>query len=196
MSWNLLFFVNSVLFGVGLAMDAFSVSLANGLREPSMPFGRMGEIAGTFAVFQTLMPLAGWFCVRSVEAMFSSFQRFVPWIALILLLYLGGKMILESRRENGETEEETDTALGRGSLLLQGIATSIDALSVGFTIADLPLAGAFAEALIIGAVTFGICMAGLRLGKRFGTRIAGRAGILGGVILIAIGLEIFLKGVL
>ncbi len=194
MSWNLLFFVNSALFGVGLAMDAFSVSLANGLREPAMPCDRMSLIAGTFAFFQILMPLLGWFCVHTVERMFSSFQRFVPWIALLLLLYIGGKMILESRREGGEAE--TAAALGGGGLLLQGIATSIDALSVGFTIADLPPAGALVEALIIGAVTFAICMAGLRLGKRFGTRFAGRAGILGGVILIAIGLEIFLKGVL
>ena len=194
MNWNLLFFVNSALFGVGLAMDAFSVSLANGLREPAMPCGRMSLIAGTFAFFQILMPLLGWFCVHTVERMFSSFQRFVPWIALLLLLYIGGKMILESRREGGEAE--TAAALGGGGLLLQGIATSIDALSVGFTIADLPPAGALVEALIIGAVTFAICMAGLRLGKRFGTKLAGRAGILGGVILIAIGLEIFLKGVL
>ena len=196
MSWNLLFFVNSALFGVGLAMDAFSVSLANGLREPAMPCGRMSLIAGTFAFFQILMPLLGWFCVHTVERMFSSFQRFVPWIALLLLLYIGGKMILESRREGKEAETETAAALGGGGLLLQGIATSIDALSVGFTISDLPPAGALVEALIIGAVTFAICMAGLRLGKRFGTKLAGRAGILGGVILIAIGLEIFLKGVL
>jgi putative Mn2+ efflux pump MntP len=81
-------------------------------------------------------------------------------------------------------------------LVLQGIATSIDALSVGFTIADYTWPFALVEALIIGVVTFGLCMVGLRLGKRFGTRLAGKASILGGVILIAIGIEIFLKGIL
>ena len=178
MEWNFLFFINSVLFGVGLAMDAFSVSLANGLNEPKMPAGRMCTIAGVFAFFQIIMPLIGWFCVRTVAETFTAFQRAVPWIALVLLLYIGGKMLLEGIRGAKDGGGEP-AAVSAGGLLLQGLATSIDALSVGFTI-----------------VTFGICMIGLRLGKRFGTRLAGKASILGGVILIAIGIEIFLKGIL
>ena len=195
MEWNFLFFINSVLFGVGLAMDAFSVSLANGLNEPKMPAGRMCTIAGVFAFFQIIMPLIGWFCVRTVAETFTAFQRAVPWIALVLLLYIGGKMLLEGicGRQDGGSEPAAVSAAG---LLLQGLATSIDALSVGFTIADYPAPAACVEALIIGVVTFGICMIGLRLGKRFGTRLAGKASILGGVILIAIGIEIFLKGIL
>ena len=195
MDWNLLFFVNSVLFGVGLAMDAFSVSLANGLHEPKMGSGRMCCIAGVFTFFQIVMPLIGWICVRTVAETFTAFQRFVPWIALLLLLYIGGKMVLEGYRSRKDTEQEVP-AVGAAGLLLQGIATSIDALSVGFTIADYSAAAACVEALIIGVVTFGICMMGLRLGKRFGTRLAWKASVFGGVILIAIGIEIFLNGIL
>lgn len=193
MAFSLAFFMNSILFGVGLAMDAFSVSLANGLQEPKMRPGRMCEIAGTFAVFQILMPLIGWFCVRTAAERFAAFHRLIPWIALILLLYIGGKMLLEGIR--GGEEQEDAPVLTRAGLMLQGIATSIDALSVGFTIADYSWQEALAEALIIGVVTFGICIAGLKIGKRFGMKLAGKASILGGVILIAIGLEIFLKGV-
>ena len=195
MDWSLLFFVNSVLFGVGLAMDAFSVSLANGLNEPKMSVGRMCTIAGVFAFFQIIMPMIGWFCVRTIAETFTAFQRAVPWIALVLLLYIGGKMLLEGLRGGSDGSGEA-AAVSPAGLLLQGVATSIDALSVGFTIADYPAAAACVEALIIGLVTFGICMIGLRLGKRFGTRLAGKASILGGVILIAIGVEIFLKGIL
>ena len=190
-----LFILNSILFGVGLAMDAFSVSMANGLREPDMKTGRMCIIAGTFAFFQILMPLLGWVCVHTIAEMFEGFQRLIPWIALLLLGYIGGKMLLEGLR-GGESEPGAEAAaVGWSGLMLQGIATSIDALSVGFTIAEYSWRAALTEALIIGVVTFLICLAGLRIGKFFGMRLAGKASILGGVILIAIGLEIFLTGV-
>ncbi len=198
LNWDPLFFLNSVLFGIGLAMDAFSVSMANGLHEPKMGMARMSTIAGTFGFFQILMPLLGWVCVRTVAEVMTGFQRLTPWIALILLLYIGGKMLLEGigdERKQG-SDEKTETAVSGAGLLLQGIATSIDALSVGFTIADYHWKAAVIEALIIGIVTFGICIAGLRIGKYFGTKLAGKASMLGGVILIGIGLEIFLKGIL
>jgi len=198
MEWNFLFFLNSILFGIGLAMDAFSVSLANGMNEPKMPGRRMCVIAGAFCLFQIIMPLIGWVCVHTIANLFTSFQKVIPWIALVLLLYIGGKMLLESirvLRGKAEAEEEA-AAVGFGALMLQGIATSIDALSVGFTIADYSPAAAIVESLIIGAVTFAICMGGLAIGKKFGDRLSSKAGILGGVILIAIGIEIFLKGIL
>ena len=193
MEEKLMFCLNSILFGIGLAMDAFSVSMANGLHEPRMKTGRMCLIAGTFGLFQILMPLLGWVCVHTIAELFTGFRRVIPWIALLLLGYIGGKMLLEGLR--GEGSDADAVAVGLGGLLLQGIATSIDALSVGFTIADSSWPAALTEALIIGAVTFAICLAGLRIGKFFGTKLAGKASILGGVILIAIGLEIFLKGV-
>ena len=189
-----LFYINAVALGIGLAMDAFSVSLANGLAEPRMKTGRMCGIAGVFAGFQTLMPLLGWICVRTVAALFSSFQAVIPWIALALLGFIGGKMLVEGLRSG--SEEAEPAAVGVGALLLQGVATAIDALSVGFTISDFAWPEALVESLIIGVVTFGICLGGLAIGKKFGTHLAGKATVLGGVILMAIGLEIFLKGIL
>ena len=193
MQWTFLFFANSVLFGVGLAMDAFSVSMANGLNEPKMSPKRMCGIAGTFALFQIAMPLIGWLCVHTIANLFSSFQKLIPWIALVLLLYIGGKMLLEGLRRKDDDAEAP--AVGFLALMLQGLATSIDALSVGFTIADYRFSAALVESLIIGIVTFGICFGGLIIGKTAGTKLSNKASILGGVILIAIGLEIFITGI-
>lgn len=194
MKYNFMFFLNSVLFGTGLAMDAFSVSMANGLNEPKMKKRKMLAVAGTFAVFQTLMPLLGWVCVHTIAGAFSSFQKFIPYIALILLCYIGGKMLFDAFHDKGSGDEKP--AVGTAALLVQGVATSIDALSVGFTIADYDFKAALIESLIIGAVTFAICLGGLVIGKKFGTKLKNKASILGGVILIAIGLEIFITGII
>ncbi|MCR5263094.1 MAG: manganese efflux pump MntP family protein [Clostridiales bacterium] len=188
------FIVNSVLLGVGLAMDAFSVSMANGLNAPKMSRRMKTLISLTFAAFQFLMPMIGWFCVRSVAEAFASFHRAVPWIALVLLLFIGGKMLVEGIR--GGAEESGGSVLSFGALLVQGVATSIDALSVGFTIAEYRAAQAVAASLIIGGVTFVICSCGLHIGRRFGTKLAGKASILGGLILIGIGIEIFVTGII
>ena len=192
MEWSFVFFLNSALLGVGLAMDAFSVSLANGLHDPHMSRRRGAIIAGTFGVFQAVMPMAGWLCVHTIVELFSAFERFVPWIALALLGYIGGKMLLEGIK--GEEAEET-TELSAGALFMQGVATSIDALSVGFTISEYGWLMALVCSLIVATVTFFLCEAGLSLGKKFGTKLSGKASILGGVILIGIGLEIFISGV-
>lgn len=192
MEWSFVFFLNSALLGVGLAMDAFSVSLANGLHDPHMSRRRGTIIAGTFGVFQAVMPMAGWLCVHTIVELFSAFERFVPWIALALLGYIGGKMLMEGIK--GEEAEET-AELSAGALFMQGVATSIDALSVGFTISEYGWLMALVCSLIVAMVTFFICEAGLSLGKKFGTKLSGKASILGGVILIGIGLEIFISGV-
>ena len=193
MNVTFVFLINSVLLGVGLAMDAFSVSLANGLNEPGMNKGRMSLIAGVFAAFQAAMPMIGWICVHTIVQYFSWFEKLIPWIALILLLYIGGKMMIEGIKGGDEAEEGIKN-LSFGALMIQGVATSIDALSVGFTIADYNFLMALICALIIAVVTFVICIAGLIIGKKVGTKLAGKANILGGVILIGIGVEIFVKG--
>ena len=185
------FFFNSILLGIGLAMDAFSVSLANGLNEPKMPKGKMAKVAGIFAGFQFLMPMIGWFCVTTLLELFSAFEPLIPWIALILLCFIGGKMLLEGIR--GDCQQEDTCGVGLSALLLQGVATSIDALSVGFTIAHYNVLEALLATLLIGAVTFFICFMGLEIGKKAGTRLAGKAGIFGGAILIFIGIEIFVS---
>lgn len=191
---SLLFFINSALLGVGLAMDAFSVSIVNAMVEPAMKSRRRILIAGTYAFFQFLMPLIGWFCVHSFVTYFKQFEPFIPWIALLLLLFIGGKMV----REGLHPEEDEDTAHQPVSfrlLMVQGIATAIDALSVGFTIADYNAVMALMASLIIAVVTYGICTAGLLIGKAVGHRISNKATIIGGIILIGIGIEIFVKGI-
>ena len=190
MELSFIFFFNSILLGVGLAMDAFSVSLANGLNEPHMKGRKMCAIAGVFAGFQALMPLTGWVCVHTIVQYFRSFEALIPWIALLLLCWIGGKMLCEGVK--GGDEDEEHTGVGLGALLVQGVATSIDALSVGFTIADYDVFSAVAAALIIAAVTFVICTVGLIIGRRAGTRLASKASIFGGSILIFIGIEIFI----
>lgn len=194
MSVDFMFFLNSVLLGIGLAMDAFSVSLANGLNEPQMKAKKMCGIAGVFSIFQGIMPMIGWVCIHSLIQYFRVFEKFIPWIALTLLGYIGGKMLLEGMRP--QDSEKTSQNLTVSVLLIQGIATSIDALSVGFTIAEYNLFAALLASLIIAAVTFVICFAGLSLGKKAGTALAGRAGMLGGMILIAIGIEIFVSNLI
>ena len=191
--WIFSFFFNSILLGVGLAMDAFSVSLANGLHEPKMSQKKMCGVAGVFGFFQALMPMIGWLCVHTIVQYFKAFEKFIPWIALFLLLYIGGSMLLEGIK--GEDEEE-ELRVGKSTLFVQGIATSIDALSVGFTISDYNFVMAIVCAVIIAVVTFIICMGGLKIGKTLGTKLAGKAAILGGVILIFIGVEIFITGIL
>ena len=193
MSWSFVFFVNSILLGVGLAMDAFSVSLANGLQDPKMKRGKMAGIAGVFAGFQAMMPMLGWICVHTVMQYFEAFEKFIPWIALILLVFIGGKMLMDGIKN--KEEEEESPALGFVALMVQGVATSIDALSVGVTNSGYNLPMALVSALIIAAVTFVICMAGIVIGKRFGTKLSNKATILGGLILIFIGVEIFIKGI-
>ncbi len=188
-----MFFFNSVLLGVGLAMDAFSVSLANGLNEPNMKRKKMCSVAGVFAVFQAMMPMIGWICVHTVLQCFQAFEKLIPWIALILLLFIGGKMLIEGIKN--EDSEDERTGVGLTALLVQGVATSIDALSVGFTIADYGLGMALICTLIIAVVTFFICMAGIIIGRKFGTKLSNQATIFGGIILIIIGLEIFITGV-
>lgn len=194
-AWNFMFFINSVLLGIGLAMDAFSVSLTNGLNEPKMKIGRMSFIAGVYAFFQFAMPMIGWLCVHTIVNIFSSLQKFIPWIALILLLYIGGKMLIEAIFNKEEKTDEETKKLTFAALILQGVATSIDALSVGFTIESYGAIMAFVASMIIAVVTFGICMGGLTIGKKVGTKLSNKAGILGGIILIGIGIEIFVKGI-
>ncbi len=188
-----MFVLQQMLLGAGLAMDAFSVSLANGLNDTGMKKRKLFLISGTFAFFQALMPMLGWVCVHTVIEYFSAFEKFIPYIALLLLLYIGGKMLIDGIKQKGE--EISTASLTFTSLLVQGVATSIDALSVGFTIAEYDFLLALASSLIIASVTFIICSLGVMIGKKFGTRLAGKATVLGGIILIAIGLEIFISGV-
>ncbi|MCF0143488.1 MAG: manganese efflux pump [Parasporobacterium sp.] len=193
MTGTFIFYLNSILFGVGLAMDAFSISLANGLNEPKMAPKRVLLIAGVFGGFQFVMPMIGWVLLHTVTSFFNSIQWVIPYIALAILLFIGIKMLVEAIKN--KDDDDVKPAVSFGALLIQGIATSIDALSVGFTIAYYTWFEALIESLIIGIVTFAICVAGLFIGKAFGMRFKKASAILGGVILILIGIEIFITGV-
>lgn len=178
-------------------MDAFSVSLANGLNEPSMKMPKVISIAGIFGLFQGVMPLIGWFCIHNIASYFEAVVPFIPWVALGLLSFIGGKMLFEGIAEcrcksSGAESCPIPKKIGIAGLLVQGVATSIDALSVGFTISEHNAVQAAVCAAIIAAVTAAICFAGVLIGKKFGTRLAGKSSIFGGAILICIGLEIFI----
>ena len=191
---NLAFYITAVMLGVGLAADAFSVSLANGLNENKMKTNKMVLVAGMFAVFQGLMPMLGWFFVHTLVEYFKVFEKFIPWIALILLVFIGGKMLIEAFDK--KCSEEEVKPLGIGLLLIQALATSIDALSVGFTISTHTFFPALVTALIIALITFVICFIGIIIGKKFGTKLKNKASLLGGLILIIIGIEIFITGMI
>lgn len=186
----------SLGLGVGLTMDACAVSMTDGMNEPDMKLRKISAIAFTFAFFQALMPMIGWLCVSLVAAEFAAFARWIPYIALVLLVIVGGKMLFD-----GIKNKEEAVASGKITvkmLFVQAVATSIDALSTGFSLAD--IAGeswlkALISVLIIAAVTFAFCFGAVFLGKKFGNKLGGKAQILGGIILIAIGLEIFISGV-
>lgn len=192
MTWDLSFVMTSVMMGIGLAMDAFSVSMANGLHEPNMKKRKMFLIAGIFAIFQALMPMIGWLCVHTIAQCFEAFEKFIPWIAFILLTYIGGKMLIDGIRHQ---DNEEAANVNFGALLVQGIATSIDALSEGFVIAEYNQIMAVAAVIIIAVITFVICMFGVFIGKKFGTVLSNKAQIFGGIILLIIGIEIFISGI-
>ena len=188
------FYLTSILFGVSLAMDAFSVSLANGMNEPCMKLRKSCGIAGMFAFFQALMPFLGWVLMTTLLSLFKSLTVVIPWIALALLGFIGGKMLYEGIK-NKDSEEpcECREGLGFGALVVQGIATSIDALSAGTGFEGYLLVDAVVASVIIALVTFIICVCGVEIGKKTGMLLAGKASILGGVILILIGIYIFAK---
>ena len=191
MDWGLLI-ANSILLGVGLAVDAFSVSVANAIAEPKMSGNKKFYVALTYALFQIAMPLVGWICVHTISEYFTAFQKCIPYIALVLLCYIGIKMLVEAKK-GGDDEEVHYVTLTVKTLIIQGIATSIDALSVGFAIAEYSAAEAVVGSIIIGVVTFFICTGGLWLGKKAGEKLKSKATVFGGIALILIGIEIFVK---
>lgn len=195
MNWGYLFFLNSFLIGIGLAMDAFSVSIVNGITVPYIKTKDIAVMSWVFAAFQFAMPLIGWTLVHYALSFFNSFRVFIPWIALVLLAFIGSKMIWKGARSLKRKEESKPRDLTAKLLLTQGLATSIDALSVGFTISDYDVWEGLVESSIIGAITFGLCFSGVYIGKKFGRKLSYRAPFIGGGILIAIGIEIWVQGV-
>lgn len=187
-----MFILTSILLGIALAMDAFSVSIVNGLNEPNMKTSKKIIIPLVFAIFQFIMPLIGYICISNLVDNFESFADLAPFVGFALLLMLGGKMVVEGILNNDSDRLITSIPI----LLVQGIATSIDALSVGFAIDDYSMLEAIISCIIIGIVTFIICFLGVFLGKKIGKKFNGPSSIIGGIILIIIGVAILVKALI
>ena len=179
-------FWDILIIGFGLAMDAFAVSVCKGLMMPRRNLKHALIIAGYFAVFQIGMPLIGYF----VGAAFSGFVASVDhWIAFILLSLIGGNMIRESFHPE---EDRIDDSVTFRVMLPLAVATSIDALVTGVTFAFMSVS-VWTAVLVIGAVTFLLCMIGVGLGRALGAKLKDRARLLGGAVLILIGLKILIE---
>lgn len=179
------------LVGIGLSMDAFAVSICKGLAMPAVNKKQALLIGAYFGVFQALMPLAGWL-------LGSQFARHVtklaPWIAFVLLAWIGGSMLRESLSKKEEDEEVEPVELRHKELFLLAVATSIDALAVGVTLSMVELSVSIGLAVaLIGCTTFVISLAGVYVGNVFGARYKNKAEFVGGAILILIGVKILLE---
>lgn len=179
------------LVAIGLSMDAFAVAICKGLAMPTVNKKQTLLIGAYFGVFQALMPLTGWL-------LGSQFARHVtkmaPWIAFVLLAWIGGNMIRESLSKKEEDGEPEPVELRHRELLMLAIATSIDALAVGVSFSMVELAIPIgAAAALIGCTTFAISVGGVFVGHIFGARYKNRAEFVGGAILLLIGVKILLE---
>ena len=179
--------IESILLAIAMAMDAFAVSITNGLSEPNMKKRKVLAIAITFGSFQGLMPLIG-FLVGSVFEKWIAY--FVPVIGFVILTYLGINMIRGALKHECE---ECKPIIGLKALLLQGIATSIDALAVGVAYTGGILYQVLITFLLIGVITFLLCSLAVIIGKKFGEKFSNKAELLGGTILIGIGLKFIVE---
>ena len=187
----MLMFIELFLLGIGLAMDAFAVSVCKGLGMRRLNKKQTLIIGLYFGGFQALMPLIGWL-------LGSQFQKYITsidhWIAFILLGFIGGKMMIEAIREwnEEETVDVIDAPLDHKNMLVLAVATSIDALAVGITFAflDTPIIKAIT---IIGITTMIISIIGVVVGNFFGSRYKSKAEFIGGLILVLLGLKILLE---
>ena len=212
------------LLGVALAMDACAVGMTDGMTNPKIPFWRAFLIGGAFGFFQFLMPLIGYYITGIVaEAFMATFEKIAAWISFVLLAFLGGKMLWESIRAtvaaraekrgrsaksagacpcSGENAVKKECAdLSVGGLLMQSVATSIDALAVGVTLQVAKIQGglalgAWGASGLIGIITLALSLAAVYLGKLIGNKLADKAGIFGGVVLLGIGIKILIEGLL
>ena len=184
-----------LLIGVALAMDAFAVGATDGMAEPRMKGGKMVLIAATFGIFQAAMPILGYYAGYAFSEVIA---KIAPWLSFALLAIIGGKAVLGFFF--GKKEEESHPVRA-GGLLVQGLATSLDALAVGVTLLAAETAKGLPMhvtlcALVIGAVTFALVVPAVLLGKKVGNRFSDKAELLGGLVLLAIGIKILLEGIL
>lgn len=187
--------IELLLIAVGLSMDAFAVSIGDGLSMKKSDTKAALAIAFSFGLFQALMPTAGYFLGSAFESVIKEFDHY---IALIFLGFIGGKMIFDGIKEiwakkKGQDAEEKEFKLGFATLIIQAVATSIDALIVGVSFAALQDVNIWTAVLLIGIITFILSLIGIFFGKKFGQLLGSRAEIAGGIILVGIGLKVFIE---
>lgn len=186
----------AILLGIGLAMDAFGISISHGFKDPSIKLIKVLAIALTFGIFQGIMPTVGWAIVygfSSIDSFSKIFKQIVPPLAFIILTFIGLSMIrncVKKKEDQVDSNNKSFFAL----LLLQGIATSIDALSSGLAMTNYSIQEVFLSVAIIVVITFCFCFSGVFLGKHFGTKFGSKSELIGGIILIFVGLIILIKG--
>ncbi len=213
-----------LLLGLALSMDACAVGMTNGMTNPKLKVKGALLIGGLFGFFQFLMPLIGYYITGVIASAFlSTFEKISAWVSFALLGVLGGKMIFEcvrdwikAKREKAvcqtcfsDSDEVKTTEAGMrslenlsfGKLILQAIATSIDALAVGVTLQMSAISqglvlGAWGSTLTIGVTTFILSTGAVYIGKAIGDKLADKASFFGGLVLVAIGLKILLEGIL
>lgn len=177
-----------ILISIGLAMDAFGVSIGKGLTMPVGENGRKVTLAFLFGLFQLLMPVIGWLIGRQFIDVISEWDH---WIIFGLLGYLGVAMIREGLSDDDD-EDDDKQFLGAWEMFMLSVATSLDAMAVGLTFAFLPI-NVWEASTMIGVITFGISLIGIYLGKFMGQFVGKYADILGGGVLILIGTKILLQ---
>jgi len=180
--------ITVLILAIGLSMDSFAVSISCGLAEQKVSFAHAVKIALAFAAFQGILPVLGWFMGTGIKSYVESFDH---WIAFVLLAYLGGKMIYEGATMPAYKKESNIYSFRHIAIL--SLATSIDALVVGFSYALAETEKIFGGALIIGAVTFFFSMLGIRIGKDVGGKLGPKVELLGGIILLGIGVKILFE---
>ena len=180
--------IEIVLIGASLSMDAFAVSLCQGLKMPKLDMVKAALIAFFFGIFQALMPMLGW----TLGSLFASYvDKYDHYIAFALLAYLGGKMIWDVFHSD---DSEDNSAIDMKSLFIMAFATSVDSLAVGVTFGMDPSVRIIPSAVIIGITTFAICICGVFAGNVFGAKWQNKAQFTGGLMLILVGSKILLEG--
>ncbi|MCX7715385.1 MAG: manganese efflux pump MntP family protein [Clostridia bacterium] len=181
-----------LLVAVGLAMDAFSVALTSGMAINRLKLRNALKIGAFFGIFQAIMPCIGWALGLSLKRYIETFDH---WVALILLAFIGGKMLYEGlKTEHGDSGEENyvKNPLDNKLLTVLAVATSIDALAVGITLATVN-SNIITAALVIGTVTFFLSAVGVYIGRKCGNLFGSKAELIGGIVLIGIGIKILLE---
>lgn len=193
-----------ILIGIGLSMDAVAVSMTNGMTDPKMRLSKMALVAFAYGLFQFMMPVIGYYFGYAFSSLV---EKIAPWVSFVLLGLIGGKMVVDfavstsQKRRGKESEILVSMKLGVGKVLIQALATSIDALAVGVALLaaeksdGLPCHIAFC-ALFIGATTFSLSLGALAAGKKIGDKFADKAGLFGGIILILIGIKLLIEGLI